>query len=129
MQYQWVGGRVLRVKRSPLPVINPATEAIIDEVPRGTAQDADRAVQAAREAFKTWRWLPGLEKATLLHGIANGLRERQTTLATLMTREGGKPFCENRDEVEWCAACFDYYAEIGRNARGFSLPPVFAHQV
>jgi acyl-CoA reductase-like NAD-dependent aldehyde dehydrogenase len=129
MQQQWVGGRVLNVKRTPLPVINPATETVIDEVPRGTAHDADCAVRAARDAFKTWRWLPGLEKATLLHGIASGLRQRQTMLATLMTREGGKPFCENRDEVEWCAACFDYYAEIGRNARGSSLPPVFEHQV
>src|SRR2546422_5747283 len=46
-----------------------------------------------------------------------------------MTREGGKPFCENRDEIEWTAACFDYYAEIGRNSRGSPLPPVFQHQV
>ncbi len=129
MQHQWIGGRRLAAKRPALPVINPATEAVLDEVPHGTAQDADRAVRAARDAFTTWRWLPGLEKATLLHRIAGGLRERQTTLATLMTREGGKPFCENRDEVEWCASCFDYYAEIGRNARGSSLPPVFEHQV
>lgn len=129
MQHQWIGGRRLAVKRAALPVIDPATEAVLDEVPRGTAQDADRAVSAARDAFTTWRWIPGLEKATLLHGIASGLRERQMTLAALMTREGGKPFCENRDEVEWCAACFDYYAEIGRNARGSSLPPVFEHQV
>ena len=42
---------------------------------------------------------------------------------------GREPFCENRDEVEWCATCFDYYAEIGRNARGSSLPPSFEHQV
>ena len=47
----------------------------------------------------------------------------------MMTLEGGKPFCENRDEVEWSAGCFDYYAEIGRNSRGTSLPPVFEHQV
>jgi len=37
--------------------------------------------------------------------------------------------CENCDEVEWTAACFNYYAEIGRNSRGTSLPPVFEHQV
>ena len=45
------------------------------------------------------------------------------------TKEGGKPYCENRDEVEWVAACFQYYAEIGRNSRGSSLPPTFHHQV
>jgi acyl-CoA reductase-like NAD-dependent aldehyde dehydrogenase len=112
-----------------IPVINPATEDVIDHIPRGTAEDAERAVQAARSAFRTWRWIPALEKASMLHAIAARIREKQERLATLMTQEGGKPFCENRDEVEWTAACFDYYAEIGRNARGSSLPPVFEHQV
>jgi betaine-aldehyde dehydrogenase len=112
-----------------IPVINPANEQIIGNIPRGTAHDADFAVRAAREAFAKWRWIPGLEKAAMLHRIAAGIRSRQQELAAIMTREGGKPFCENRDEVEWTAACFDYYAEIGRNSRGSSLPPVFEHQV
>ena len=129
MQRHWIGGRAVEVERTLLPVMNPATEEVIDEISRGTAQAADCAVRAARDAFRTWRWLPGLEKAALLHRIASALREHQQALATLMTREGGKPYCENRDEVEWTAACFDYYAEIGRNARGSSLPPVFEHQV
>src|SRR5437667_4561556 len=112
-----------------IEVIDPATEEVIGRIPRGTAEDADRAVRAAREAFRKWRWKPAVEKATMLHDIADRLRERQKELAILMTREGGKPFCENRDEVEWTAACFDYYAEIGRNSRGSSLPPGFEHQV
>ena len=110
-------------------VINPATEEIIGEAPRADAETADRAVRAAREAFKKWRWVPAVEKAGILHRIAFRIREKQKDLATTMTLEGGKPFCENRDEVEWTAACFDYYAEIGRNSRGSSLPPVFEHQV
>jgi len=85
--------------------------------------------RAAREAFLTWQWVPGIEKAVLLHQVAAGIRSKQQDLATIMTREGGKPFCENCDEVEWTAACFNYYAEIGRNSRGTSLPPVFEHQV
>jgi acyl-CoA reductase-like NAD-dependent aldehyde dehydrogenase len=129
MQHQWVGGRGLQVTGPTLPVINPATETVLDEVPRGTAEDADGAVRAARKAFKTWRWLPGVEKAGLLHRLAHAMRECRQALATLMTKEGGKPYCENRDEVEWTAACFDYYAEIGRHARGSSLPPVAEHQV
>ena len=45
-----------------------------------------------------------------------------------MTREGGKPLLENRDEVEWCAGCFDYYAEIGRHDQGRVIAPVREHQ-
>jgi acyl-CoA reductase-like NAD-dependent aldehyde dehydrogenase len=129
MRYQWVGGRWLKSKREQIPVINPATEEVLDHVSRGTTADADAAVRAARQAFQDWRWLPALEKAQMLHAIARDLRARQKEIATVMTQEGGKPFCENRDEVEWVAACFDYYAEIGRNSRGNSIPPTFHHQV
>jgi betaine-aldehyde dehydrogenase len=117
------------MNREMFDVINPADETVVRQAPRCTAEDADAAVAAARSAFKKWRWMPGLEKAALLHGIAARMRTRHHELATLMTLEGGKPFCENRDEVEWTAACFDYYAEIGRNSRGSSLPPVFEHQI
>ena len=129
MKQHWVGGKWLKARRDAIPVIDPATEDVLDHVPRGTAEDADRAVRAARAAFEKWRWVPGIEKAGLLHAIARNLRTRQKDLAVLMTREGGKPFCENRDEVEWVAACFDYYAEVGRQSRGNSVPPSFPHQV
>jgi acyl-CoA reductase-like NAD-dependent aldehyde dehydrogenase len=129
MKQQWINGAWTKGRRAAIPVINPATEAVLDQVVRGGAEDADQAVKAARAAFNEWRWMPGVEKALLLHQVAARIRAQSKKLATLMTREGGKPFCENRDEVEWTAACFDYYAEIGRNSRGSSLPPVAHHQV
>jgi betaine-aldehyde dehydrogenase len=112
-----------------IDVINPATEDVIGAVPRSRAEDVDRAVCLARDAFRKWRWIPAVERAGMLHAVAAGIRAKRGELAELMTREGGKPLCENRDEVEWTAACFDYYAEIGRHSRGTSLPPVFQHQV
>lgn len=110
-------------------MIDPATGETLGRVTRGDAADAGRAVDAARAAFPAWRFLPGVEKAHLLHEIARHMRACQKELATLMTREGGKPWIENRDEIEWSAACFDYYAEVGRDNRGSSLPPVAPHQV
>jgi acyl-CoA reductase-like NAD-dependent aldehyde dehydrogenase len=46
-----------------------------------------------------------------------------------MTREGGKPLVENRDEIGWSAACFRYYAELGRSSRGRVIPSVEASQL
>src|SRR4030095_4362376 len=60
-----------------IDVINPATEEVIGSVPRRTADDADRAVDAAREAFRKWRWIPAIERASMLHKIAAGIRSRQ----------------------------------------------------
>jgi betaine-aldehyde dehydrogenase len=129
MRQHWIGGRWAKAKREAIPVVDPATEEVLESVPRGTAEDVDRAVQAARQAFADWRFLPGVEKAALLHEVARRMRERHAELARTMTLEGGKPYCENYDEVEWSAACFDYYAEVGRDCRGASLPPVAHHQV
>ena len=56
--------------------------------------------------------------------MARRLREGAEKLARAMTAEGGKPLVENRDELEWTAAAFDYYAEIGRDHAGRVIPPV-----
>jgi betaine-aldehyde dehydrogenase len=112
-----------------LTIENPATEEPIATVPRARAADVDAAVTAARRAQPDWRRIPGLEKAKLLHAIAARIRDMHAELARTLTLEGGKPMVENLDELEWTNACFDYYAEIGRNSRGNSIPPSFEHQV
>ncbi|PYS86203.1 MAG: aldehyde dehydrogenase, partial [Acidobacteria bacterium] len=76
-------------------VENPATEEIIDDVPRARAEDADRAVLAAVKAQDDWRFVPGIEKCELLHAAARNMREHREQIATLMTQEGGKPLIEN----------------------------------
>ena len=110
-------------------VENPATEEKIDNVPRAGAADAEHAVASAVRAQDDWRFVPGIEKCELLHAIAFNIREHQHELATLLTAEGGKPLIENMDEVEWVAACFDYYAEVGRHESGRVIPPVQRHQM
>ena len=129
MRRHWIDGKAAAGKRPAIAVHDPATGELLASVACGTAEDADRAVGAARAAFPGWRFVPGVEKAAMLHEVARRMRERHRELATTMTREGGKPYCENYDEVEWSAACFDYYAEVGRDARGSSIPPVAPHQV
>jgi betaine-aldehyde dehydrogenase len=73
--------------------------------------------------------MPALERGKLLHSAAGLLREDRAEMSALLTREGGKPRIENLDEVEWCAACLQYYAEIARNSHGSSIPPTAEHQV
>ena len=126
----WINGKYVNSSSGQIfPVVNPATEEVIDLVARGNAEDADRAVMAAYEAFPEWRNMPGLEKAERMHQFARRLRAGSKKIAELLTHEGGKPLIENLDEVEWVAACFDYYAEIGRDNKGKVLGPVSHHQI
>jgi acyl-CoA reductase-like NAD-dependent aldehyde dehydrogenase len=114
---------------SSLNVINPATEESIEEIPTSSREDLERAAEGARRAFKEWRGISGLERAELFHEIANNLRGHADELAEIMTREGGKPFIENHDEVGWTAASFDYFAEIARDSVGYLPAPIEAQQL
>src|SRR5262245_15689228 len=119
----WIGGVFTSgTSGQVLEVLDPATEELIARVPAGTAADATAAVDAASRAFTDWRRMPAGERAELLHEVARKLTERTEELAELLTREGGKPLVENRDEMGWSAACFRYYAEMGRNSRGRVIP-------
>jgi len=129
MAQMWIGnewrsaadGRVFEVR-------NPATEEVVDTAPRAGPADVDRAVAAAKAAFPEWRRTPGLEKADKLHHAARSIRADREGLAILLTKEGGKPLPENRDEIEWIAGCLDYYAEIGRDNIGRVISPVARNQ-
>jgi acyl-CoA reductase-like NAD-dependent aldehyde dehydrogenase len=112
-----------------LNVINPATEESIEEIETSSRQDLDRVAERARGGFKEWRGVSGLERAELFHELAQGLRNHADELAEIMTKEGGKPFIENHDEVGWTAACFDYYAEIARDNVGYLPAPIETQQL
>lgn len=129
-EQMWIGGEhVPSVTGETFEVQDPATEEVIGHAPMGNEQDARRAVAAANAAFREWRRVTAHDRAHMLHEVARKIRERTEDLATLLTREGGKPLTENRDEMGWAAACFDYYAELQRNTRGRVIPSVEPSQL
>lgn len=104
-----------------IQVQNPATEEIIDSVPRGKPQDVEEAVGAAKSVFDAWRKMGSNERASLLHEVANKVIEHKEKIVHLLTLEEGKPVAENEEEVEWVINTFRYYAELGRHHRGSVL--------
>jgi len=99
-------------------VVNPATGATLGELPLAGAADLDRALDAADRGFRMWRHAPVDERARVLRGAAQLLRERIDTIACNATREEGKTLAETRIEVAACAALFDFYAEEARRVYG-----------
>jgi len=123
-----IGGKLLEGEGAGIEVENPATEEIVATVASASLDQLDLAVKAARDAAPAWAGMPAVDRGPLLRGIAGKLRERTEQLAGLMTTEIGRPLCESRDEVEWSAACFDYYAEVARSEIGRVIPPIEASQ-
>ncbi len=112
-----------------LKVINPATEESIEEIGTTSREDLDGVAEKARRGFEEWRGFAGLDRAEIFHEISANLRAHADELAEIMTQEGGKPFIENRDEVTWTAACFDYYGEIARDSVGYLPAPIETQQL
>lgn len=123
MVLQYINGKFTKgTAVEEIQVINPATEEVLDSVPRGTAQDAHDTVQVAKEAFTTWRRVAANVRATMMHDAAAKMRLHKEHIIKLLTLEEGKPIPENEEEFEWLCNTFDYYAELGRHERGRVLP-------
>ncbi|QFG31765.1 aldehyde dehydrogenase family protein [Pseudomonas umsongensis] len=72
-----------------LPVVNPASEAVVTEVARGTAEDVNRAVAAARAAFPGWAATSAESRALFLGKIYDLILERKEELAQALSLEMG----------------------------------------
>ncbi len=124
-----IGGEQVAGAGAPIAVENPYTTETIVEVASASPEQVESAVTAAREAWSAWAHTTAGERCELLHEVARRLRADAEELARTMTAEGGKPLLENRDELEWTAAAFDYYAEIGRDHAGRVIPPIESTQL
>jgi aldehyde dehydrogenase (NAD+) len=109
----FIGGKDVAASDGEIfATVNPATEEKLADVARATAADMDKAVRAARSAFRrSWGKLTGKERAKYLFRIARILQERSREFAVLESMDSGKPIKESRDvDVPLAAAHFWYYA-------------------
>ena len=102
---------------------NPAnTDEMVGMFPASTAEDVDAAVDAAREAFKSWRLVPAPKRAEILYRAAETLVRRKEDLARDMTREMGKVLAETRGDVQEAIDMTYYMAGEGRRLFGQTTP-------
>ena len=88
----YIGGEwVSPAGAGKIEVVNPTTEEPLGSVPEGSAQDVERAVEAAREAFPSWSQTPVQRRAEYLQAIADGIGERLDEIGALIAHEVGMP--------------------------------------
>jgi succinate-semialdehyde dehydrogenase / glutarate-semialdehyde dehydrogenase len=104
------GERLGAANRAVHRVINPATGATLSELPLASADDLDRALDAAARGYRLWRARGAAERGRVLSGAAQLLRQRIERIAAVATLEEGKPLAEAKAEVMMAAGLFDFYA-------------------
>ena len=108
--------------KETLEIINPATEEVIGKVSHARKEDLDIALNAAENAFNSWKNVSAYERSKILRKAADIVRFKADQIATLMTMEQGKPLIEAKMETMGAADSIDWYAEEGRRAYGRIIP-------
>jgi betaine-aldehyde dehydrogenase len=107
---------------SDFELIEPATGQTLGSVSRATADDVDRAIRRAAEAFPKWRSVNTRSRGRMLMRLSQLIRDNADELATLESRNVGKPIRDSRDEVALAANCFEYYAGTTNKIGGSTIP-------
>jgi acyl-CoA reductase-like NAD-dependent aldehyde dehydrogenase len=105
-----------------LHVIEPATEAVLAEIPRADEAELDAAVARAKQALPAWRALDPAHRARLLHTLADALEAQREPLARLEARNAGKPITDARGEMDMVVDTFRYYAGAPQRLTGETIP-------
>lgn len=126
---EWVGSS----EDEFFDVINPTNGEVLARFPRGTRDDVQRALGAAKESFRKWKSTPPAKRGEVLLRAGQILRERKDELGKLLARENGKVLSEARGEVQEAIDFFEYIAGEGRRLLGETvateLPEKFAMTV
>jgi len=105
--------------------LNPATGEELTRVAAGGEADVDRAVSSAREAFRSseWRQMDAHRRSELLWRLADLIEENADELATLETRDNGKPYFESRKiDMPTVVQNFRYFAGMADKIHGETIP-------
>jgi acyl-CoA reductase-like NAD-dependent aldehyde dehydrogenase len=105
-----------------LTVLEPATEAVLEEVPCAGIQEVDEAVGRARAALPAWRGLAPGARAAQLRALADKVEEHLDELTLLEARNAGKPLASARGEMGMVVDTFRYYAGAPERPMGDTIP-------
>lgn len=114
---EWVGKNL-----DTKDVTNPANGKVVGTVPNGGEAEAEKAVDAAYEAFQSWSETTAYERAGYLKKLNQLMLENEEEMAQIMTLEMGKPINESRGEVKYAASFIEWFAEEGKRIYGETIP-------
>ncbi|OLS60274.1 NAD-dependent succinate-semialdehyde dehydrogenase [Pseudomonas putida] len=113
---QWCSGG------ATYPVTDPASGELITQVQKAGAEETSLAIAAAERALPAWRGLTAKERSQRLKRWGELMLAQQRELATLLSREQGKPLAEAMGEVVYAASFLEWFAEEAKRAYGDVIP-------
>ncbi|GEK32790.1 NAD-dependent succinate-semialdehyde dehydrogenase [Kurthia sibirica] len=103
-------------------VKNPATGAVLAEIPIDSVEAIKVKIAEGAEAFKSWKKTSAHERAALLMAWSALIKKNRQQLGELITAENGKPIKEALGEVDYAVSYIDWYAEEAKRMYGRTIP-------
>lgn len=100
------------MEQKSFSTINPTTGELLQKYDFDATQTVLEKVEKSYQAFQLWRKAPHHERSKHLQEFSKILRSHSGRLASLMNYEMGKPVNQGLAELEKCAGCLEYYAEV-----------------
>ncbi|MGZ5270085.1 MAG: aldehyde dehydrogenase family protein, partial [Ramlibacter sp.] len=124
MQHHFIANAPARsASERTIPVIDPSDGEPFDAIQRGTADDIDAAVHAARQCLDSvWSRLSAAERGRLLMRLAAKVAEHGEELAAIEQRDCGKPTRQARADAQALVRYFEFYAGACDKLHGETLP-------
>ena len=118
------GERVAASDKGTFDVYDPSSGEQLAVVAKATRSDVDRAVQSAQAAMDSAAWggIAPAERGRIMQRIAQALRDQAEELATLESRDNGKPLKQARTDVQVAARYFEFFAGVADKIMGNTIP-------
>jgi succinate-semialdehyde dehydrogenase/glutarate-semialdehyde dehydrogenase len=112
-----INGKLISSNRT-VDVTNPANGQKVGSVPCLTRDQVREAINSAQNAFKAWSKLTPGKRSKILRKASCIIRNSSEELATLLTKEHGKPLSDSRKEIDGSADVFEYYSQAVMDSIG-----------
>ena len=124
MKQHFIGGEwTPGASGETLPVLDPSTGEVFDQLQRGNAQDIDRAVAAARAALESdWGRMTAVDRGRVLSRMSQIMLSRCEELAQLEARDTGKPMSQARNDIQVAARYCEFYGGAADKVHGQAIP-------
>ncbi len=104
------------------PVLNPATEDVLGQLPHASPADLDEALAASEAGFQIWKGMTALARQAIMEKAARILEDRTDAIAETLSLEMGKPVGEAKMEMGFTIDVLRWYGEEGKRAYGRLVP-------
>lgn len=120
-----VNGEWSEGEAASIPVMNPYTGEVIDDVPGLNEMQIERAIDAAHDAFGAWMMTSPQERRRILHRWKDLIAEHLEEIARILVTEQGKPYAEAAGELKYSLSYIDFYADEAIRTYGEVIPAPF----